>query len=134
MLFQKKHIRNLRRTVMRYVNLSNILVLRKISKKVEKRFPTSQTLVNEKLMLQPEMERFERIDAKTPHESTWVPLLWAMKLIAKARKEKRVEIEAPIFSNLQNTFAVIEGNNRKLLNYGWINFPMAYTQVIPFFS
>ena len=114
---------------MRYVNLSNILVLRKISSKVETRFPTRQSLVDAKLLLPHEMARLENVDRKTPHESTWVPLLWAMKLIARARKDGKVQIEAPVFSHMQGAFDNMERNNRKLLNYGWVNFPLAYTQV-----
>ena len=128
--FQNLFAKNLRRTVIRYVNLSNILVLRKISSKVESRFPTRQSLADAKLLLPHEMSRLENVDRKTPHESTWVPLLWAMKLIARARKDCKVQIEAPVFSHMQSAFDNIERNNRKLLNYGWINFPLAYTQVI----
>ena len=52
-----------------------------------------------------------------------------MKLLTRARKEKKIEIEAPVFANLQSAFQSIETCNRKLLNYGWVNFPLAYTQV-----
>ena len=53
-----------------------------------------------------------------------------MKLLTRARKEKKIEIEAPVFSNLQSTFQYIDTCNRKLLSYGWVNFPLAYTQVL----
>ena len=46
-LFKK----NLRRAIMRYVNLSNLLALRLLAPKVEKRFPSYQTLVDAKLLL-----------------------------------------------------------------------------------
>ena len=72
-----------------------------------------------------------KVDDKTPHESTWVPLLWAMKLITRAKEEKRITIAEPVFANLQSSFTEIEDCNRKLLSYGWVNFPLAYTQVIP---
>lgn len=121
--------RNLRRAVMRYVNLSNILVLRKISRKVEEKFPTREHLVDENLLLPKELEMFEEIDNQSPQESTWVPLMWAMKLISNAFDEKKIDIPPPVFSHLQGAFDSIERNNRKLLNYGWMNFPLAYTQV-----
>ena len=53
-----------------------------------------------------------------------------MKLLTRARNEKKIEVEAPVFANLQSTFQSINTCNRKLLNYGWVNFPLAYTQVI----
>ena len=126
---QNLFTKNLRRAIMRYVNLSNILVLRKISRKVKSTYPTRQSLVDAKLLLPQEMMRLEKIDRQTPHESTWVPFLWAMKLLARARKEGKIQIEAPVFSHVQGAFDIMERNNRKLLNYGWMNFPLAYTQV-----
>ncbi len=63
--------KNLRRTVMRYVNLSTILVYRLVSLKVKARFPTFKDMVAAKLILPHEVERLSKVDAKTPHESTW---------------------------------------------------------------
>ena len=42
---------------MRYVNLSNLLALRLIATKVEKRFPNYETLVRAKLLLPNEVSR-----------------------------------------------------------------------------
>ena len=66
---------------------------------------------------------------KTPHEYTWVPILWACKLIQRARTEGKVVIEPPVYANLISSLDYVEGCNRKILNYGWVNFPLAYTQV-----
>ena len=38
-------------------------------------------------------------------------------------------MEPPIFANLLSNFEHIEMANRKILNYGWVNFPLAYVQV-----
>ena len=70
---------------MRYVNLSNVLVYRLVSRKVEEQFPDHQSLVDAKLMLPHEVERLNSEESKTPHESTWVPILWALKLLAKGQ-------------------------------------------------
>ena len=66
---------------MRYVNLSSILVYRLVSKKVQNRFPDYESLIESKLMLPNEVERLKKIDEKTPHESTMMPILWAKKMI-----------------------------------------------------
>ncbi len=129
-LLQDPFRRNLRRTVMRYVNLSIILVYRLVSLKVHKRLPTLQSLVESRLLLRHEAERLRQIDERTPHESTWTPLLWALKLIQRARTEGKIVIEAPVYGTLVAGFDYIETSNRKILNYGWVNFPLAYTQVI----
>ena len=45
------------------------------------RFPDYESLVEAKLMLPSEVKRLEKTDERTPHESTWAPISWAMKLI-----------------------------------------------------
>ena len=47
--------KNLRRAIMRYVNLSSILALRLIASKVNTRFPTYNSLVDAKLLLPSEV-------------------------------------------------------------------------------
>ena len=114
---------------MRYVNLSIVLVFRLVSTKVYQRFPTYQSLVEARLMLPHEVKRLIHADLRTPHESTWTPMLWALKLLERARTEGKITIEAPVWASLIGGFEYLEINNRKLLNYGWVNFPLAYTQV-----
>ena len=80
-------------------------------------------------MLPHEVKRLQAVQKKTPHEYTWVPILWACKLIQRARTEGKITIEPPVYANLISSLDYIEGQNRKILNYGWINFPLAYTQV-----
>ena len=52
-----------------------------------------------------------------------------MKLLARAKEEKKIVVEPPSFAQLQGSFQQIESTNRKLLRYGWTNFPLSYTQV-----
>ena len=80
-------------------------------------------------MLPQEVQRLIHADIRTPHESTWMPVLWALKLIERARTEGKITIEAPVYASLITGFEYIEINCRKLLNHGWVNFPIAYTQV-----
>ena len=114
---------------MRYVNISSILVFRLVSQNVQDRFPDYESLVEATLLLPHEVKRLRKADEKTPHESTWTPILWAMKLLTRARSEGKIQMEAPIFATLQNSFEPLETANRKILNYGWVNFPLAYVQV-----
>ena len=74
-------------------------------------------------------KRLERVRSQTPHEVSWTPILWAMKLIARAKQDGKIKIEPPSYANLQSSFEKIECVNRKLLRYAWVNFPLAYTQV-----
>ena len=77
---------------MRYVNLSIVLVFRLVSTKVRARFPNYESLVNAKLMLPKEVERMKKCESETPHEATWTPILWALKLLERARTEGKIEV------------------------------------------
>ena len=103
---------------MRYVNVSSIMAYRLVSEKVSRRFPKLEDLEPKLLLLPSEVTRLNQ--AEKDHvgcESTWMPLLWAMKLLRRARKEKKIEVEAPIFSNLISSFEPIDQANRKVLNF-----------------
>ena len=105
---------------MRYVNLSTVLVFRLVSTKVYQRFPDYQSLIEARLMLPHEVERLIHADLRTPHESTWTPMLWALKLLERARTEGKITIEAPVWSSLIGAFEYLEICNRNLddLRYG----------------
>ena len=55
--------------------------------------------------------------------------MWAIKLLTEAGKKDFIRLESPVFASLLSAIDKIESDNRKLLNYGWVNFPLAYTQV-----
>ena len=81
--------------------------------------------------------------SRTPHEATWAPVLWALNLLCRARQEGKITLEPPVtilywkstwnmvqvWANMVTAFEYVEDCNRKVLNYGWIEFPLAYTQV-----
>ena len=97
---------------------------------VHDRFPTYQSLVKADLLLPHEKAWLETVDKRTPHETTYIPILWALNLVQNARKDDPIiKIEAPVYASLISAFDYLEGRNRRLLNHGWINFPLAYTQV-----
>ena len=35
-------------------------------------------------------------DPRTPHEATWAPILWALKLLSRARQEGKITLEPPV--------------------------------------
>ena len=78
-----------------------------------------------------QMDKIKVLDKKTPHETSWVPVVWAIRLLTSAHEDDKnlCRLESPVFANLLSAIDKIEANNRKLLNYGWVNFPLAYTQV-----
>ena len=90
----------------------------------------SDSLVEAKLMLPHEAIRLRKVHEKTPYESTWTPLLWASKLITKARKEEKISITVADFVTIQKSISNLDAVNQKILNYGWVNFPLAYVHVV----
>ncbi len=63
LLMQDDYSRTLRRTIMRYLNLSTILVFRTVSQKVKARFPKYESLVDAGVMLPGEDLRLSKVDA-----------------------------------------------------------------------
>ena len=98
----------MRRTIIRYVNLSAILVLRLVASRVHDRFPTYESLVKANLLLPHEKERMETIEERTPYETTYLPFVWALNLIHNAQKQGKIEIKAPIYTDLLKSFDKIE--------------------------
>uniref|UniRef100_A0A4W2ELS8 Bestrophin n=1 Tax=Bos indicus x Bos taurus TaxID=30522 RepID=A0A4W2ELS8_BOBOX len=83
-----EHGRLLRRTLMRYVNLTSLLIFRSVSTAVYKRFPTMDHVVEAGFMTADERKLFDHL--KSPHLKYWVPFIWFGNLAAKARKEGRI--------------------------------------------
>ncbi|XP_053112557.1 bestrophin-3 isoform X2 [Hemicordylus capensis] len=80
--------RLLRRTLMRYVNLTSLLIFRSVSTAVYKRFPTTDHVVEAGFMTVEERKMFDNL--QSPHLKYWVPFIWFGNLAAKARKVGRI--------------------------------------------
>ncbi len=44
------------------------------------------------VMLPAEVERMRKAESETPHEATWTPVLWALKLLERARTEGKIKV------------------------------------------
>ena len=67
--------RMLRRSLMRYMNLALILVLRSISSAVKQRFPTLEHVVESGFMTNQEKELFQAVPANE-FNTYWIPCTW----------------------------------------------------------
>ncbi|XP_078693598.1 bestrophin-4-like [Branchiostoma floridae x Branchiostoma belcheri] len=119
--------RLIRRTMVRYLNLSSVLILRSVSTVVYKRFPTMNHVVDAGFMSVAELKEYENVDSH--HSKFWVPLNWFCNLATVARQEGRIRDDY--------TFqALIEEKNKMrhclgmLYSYDWISVPLVYTQVV----
>ena len=68
----------------RYTVLTIIEVLRQISSKVKKRFPTYNHLVEAGVMNKNEVKALERAQTMTDYPVYWVPITWASNLTLQA--------------------------------------------------
>ncbi|KAL4660251.1 bestrophin-3-like [Arapaima gigas] len=119
--------RLLRRTLMRYVNLTSLLIFRSVSTAVCKRFPTMDHVVEAGFMTPEERKIFENL--KSPHLKYWVPVVWFTNLASKARKEGRIQesVDLQTILNEMNKFRTWCST---LFGYDWVGIPLVYTQVV----
>ncbi|XP_073411613.1 bestrophin-3 isoform X2 [Dendrobates tinctorius] len=119
--------RLLRRTLMRYVNLTSLLIFRSVSTAVYKRFPTMDHVVEAGFMTSDERKLFDNL--KSPHLKYWVPVVWFGNLASKARTEGRIRdsVDLQIMLNEMNRYRSWCG---LLFGYDWVGIPLVYTQVV----
>ena len=59
-LFQSPYLRKLRRTIMRYVNVSSIIAFTNITRKLHDQYPNYQSFIGKKLLLPHEVISINR--------------------------------------------------------------------------
>ncbi|XP_010608707.1 bestrophin-4 [Fukomys damarensis] len=119
--------RLLRRTLMRYANLASVLVLRSVSTRVLKRFPSVQHVVDAGFMSQEERKKFESL--KSDFNKYWVPCVWFTNLAAQARKDGRIRDDITLCLLLEE-LNKYRAKCSMLFHYDWISVPLVYTQVV----
>ncbi|XP_075900249.1 bestrophin-3-like isoform X2 [Nelusetta ayraudi] len=119
--------RLLRRTLVRYVNLTSLLILRSVSTAVCKRFPTMDHLVEAGFMSPEERKVFE--DIRSPHLKYWIPLVWFSNLASKAQQEGRIQDHVDL-QNILNEMNLFRTSCATLFGYDWVGVPLVYTQVV----
>uniref|UniRef100_A0A250Y337 Bestrophin n=1 Tax=Castor canadensis TaxID=51338 RepID=A0A250Y337_CASCN len=119
--------RLLRRTLMRYVNLTSLLIFRSVSTAVYKRFPTMDHVVEAGFMTADERKLFDNL--KSPHLKYWVPFIWFGNLAAKARDEGRIRDSVDLQA-LMTEMNQYRSWCSLLFGYDWVGIPLVYTQVV----
>ncbi|KAG2461848.1 BEST2 protein, partial [Polypterus senegalus] len=118
--------RILRRTLMRYANLSSVLILRSVSTRVRKRFPTMEHIVEAGFMTRDELKKFDSL--YSDFNKYWIPLAWFTNLAAQARREGRVRDDVAL-RLLMDELNNYRAKCSMLFHYDWISIPLVYTQV-----
>ena len=84
---------NLLVCIARYTVLTIIEVLRQISVKVTKRFPTYHHLVDAGVITINELKAFERAQSMTDYPCYWVPISWASNLVQQAYEQGYIKVD-----------------------------------------
>uniref|UniRef100_A0A8D0C3K9 Bestrophin homolog n=1 Tax=Salvator merianae TaxID=96440 RepID=A0A8D0C3K9_SALMN len=119
--------RLLRRTLMRYINLLSVLILRSVSTAVFKRFPSIEHIVTAGLMTPEEHKKFESLNS--PHNKFWIPCVWFSNLAMKARIDGRIR-DSVLLQGILNEMNTLRSQCGRLYGYDWISIPLVYTQVV----
>ncbi|KAM6174079.1 bestrophin-4 [Erethizon dorsatum] len=119
--------RLLRRTLMRYANLASVLVLRSVSTRVLKRFPSLGHVADAGFMSQEERKKFESL--KSDFNKYWVPCVWFTNLAAQARRDGRIRDDIALCLLLEE-LNKYRAKCSMLFHYDWISIPLVYTQVV----
>ncbi|XP_054268664.1 bestrophin-3-like isoform X1 [Macrosteles quadrilineatus] len=120
--------RMIRRTLMRYLNLSLILVLRSISSAVKRRFPTMDHLVEAGFMTRLELEMFQAVP-NMEFNTYWIPCTWFIALLKDTKKSNRI-VDSQGLKIIVEEFNEFRSKCGLLWSYDWISIPLVYTQVV----
>lgn len=120
--------RMLRRSLMRYLNLSLILVLRSISSAVKRRFPTLEHVVDSGFMTALELELFQSVPS-LEFNTYWIPCTWFINLLKEARRTHRLP-DPQGLKIIMEEFNDFRSKCGLLWSYDWVSIPLVYTQVV----
>ncbi|VDL79739.1 unnamed protein product [Nippostrongylus brasiliensis] len=124
---QSERARMLRRTLIRYLVLTQAMVFRDVSAGVRKRFPTMNHLATSGLMTEKELEQFDSIITSYP--KYWVPMNWVFNLIRIAKEENKIPGEV-VYVDLMEKIRQYRVQVLSLTLYDWVPVPLVYTQVV----
>ncbi|XP_013790526.1 bestrophin-2-like, partial [Limulus polyphemus] len=117
-----------RRTLMRYLNLALVLVLRSISMAMKRRFPTKDHLVEAGFITKAELELFLSVPS-VEFNTFWIPCTWFINLLREAKEERRIT-DSNGLKLIMEEFNNFRSKCGLLWSYDWISIPLVYTQVV----
>ncbi|PNF25364.1 hypothetical protein B7P43_G10925 [Cryptotermes secundus] len=120
--------RMVRRTLMRYLNLTLILVLRSISSAVKRRFPTLEHLVEAGFMTSVELEMYQSVPS-VEFNTYWIPCTWFINLLKETKKGSRIT-DSHGLQIIMQEFNEFRSKCGLLWSFDWVSLPLVYTQVV----
>ncbi|EPB78136.1 Bestrophin [Ancylostoma ceylanicum] len=143
-----KEVILIRRTIVRYLVLSQILAFRDISMRVRRRFPNLESMVTAGFLHENEKEDLDKINIQPVYKLYWAPVNWALTLCIRAHNDGHLSA-APSLNNCLNRLfpgiltvlvakkeedsreiKIFRTNLALLCNFDWVPIPIAYPQVV----
>ncbi|KAF1758606.1 hypothetical protein GCK72_015065 [Caenorhabditis remanei] len=121
--------RLIRRNIVRYLVLAQILTFRDISIRVRRRFPNIDTIKKAGFMTVAEEKMLE--DLELSYNKYWVPVNWCVTLTNQA-SAKGYTSSPPGLVHLIQEIKNFRNGLATLCNYDWCPIPIAYPQVVFF--
>uniref|UniRef100_A0A914EB99 Bestrophin homolog n=1 Tax=Acrobeloides nanus TaxID=290746 RepID=A0A914EB99_9BILA len=118
---------NVRRTLIRYIALFQTIVFYYVSKKVKKRFPNTDKMVEAGIMTQEESNIFKNLDST--HGKFWLPAQWIFNLLRKAKDLNLFESDF-IYMNVVDKVSNFRASAMRIVLYDLMPIPLIYTQVV----
>ncbi|EYC27088.1 hypothetical protein Y032_0009g518 [Ancylostoma ceylanicum] len=119
--------RQYRRNIVRYSQLTQVLVFRDLSMQCRKRFPTLDTVAAAGFMMPHEKENFDGIQYN--YNKYFLPFNWAWALIYRARMEGLIESDYYV-TILSEEVRKFRTDLAWLCNYDWVPLPMIYPTIV----
>uniref|UniRef100_A0A1I7T299 Bestrophin homolog n=1 Tax=Caenorhabditis tropicalis TaxID=1561998 RepID=A0A1I7T299_9PELO len=117
--------RLIKRNIVRYLVLAQILTFRDISIRVRRRFPNIDSIKKAGFLMDSEEELLEDIDLD--YNKYWVPMNWCMSLVNRANSKGFV-VSPPGMVHLIQEIKTFRSGLATLCNYDWCPIPIAYPQ------
>ncbi|UMM28221.1 hypothetical protein L5515_011158 [Caenorhabditis briggsae] len=116
-----------RRSIIRYLVLSQAMVYRDISMRVRRRFPTMKSLMEAGFIFENELHELEQTE--TGYNKYWVPINWCNSIVWRMQDQKY--IEAPVSTNnVLNNIRDFRTQLENLCKFDWVPIPIAYPQIV----
>ncbi|XP_068201949.1 bestrophin-3-like [Palaemon carinicauda] len=126
---QDPESKNVRATILRYVNLTIAMTFAMISPAVKRKLPTLHHFMVAGYLTDVEKIALDNLEVKTKQHKTWIPISWACKTLQKARNEEIVSNDSHQRLIAAEIMA-IRGQCGGLIGFSCYNIPLVYTQVV----
>ncbi|VDD96240.1 unnamed protein product [Enterobius vermicularis] len=125
----------IRRTIVRYLCLTQVLVYRDICECIRKRFPTYDSLIKAGFLLPEEKRKLESYPQLNEYYCSddegkyWAPIHWAITYTIRARQEGKIATDMWC-TRITDEIRKFQNNMQTLCNYDWVQIPLPYPQFV----